>query len=212
MQSSISPTVGLQRCFYHFEISFVLLLISFIVNHNVCKDLVIYDFPKQNPFRDLIPMATQHPVLLNILIANSALNISNASQRSVIRPSPPSFWSRATTRTIPQSQISSSGQSSRWYKDALIAKQRSLQLLNSALYNIDSTGIDVALGSVLLFTEFELADFGTKDWRPHIHGARALINTVEEPYKLQYSNMSPLRRFLISNCVVYVSVLVSALV
>jgi len=45
----------------------------------------------------------------------------------------------------------------------LIAKQRALRLLNSVLHDVDFTGIDVVLASVLLFTEFELADFGTKD-------------------------------------------------
>ena len=93
-----------------------------------------------------------------------------------------------------------------WYKDALKAKQRALELLNSVLNNVDSTGIDVALGSVLLFTEFELAHFDSKDWRPHIHGARALINSIKESEKLQYANMSSLRCFLISNCIVYVFV------
>jgi hypothetical protein len=171
-----------------------------------------YDFPKQNPFRDLIPIATQHPVLLNIIIANSALNISNASQRIAVRPVSLGLQPRPTTRTIPRLQILSTSQSSSWYRDALIAKQRALRLLNSVLHDVDSTGIDVALVSVLLFTEFELADFGTKDWRLHIHGARALINSVKEPAKLQDSNMSSLRRFLISNCLVYVFVRILALI
>ena len=190
----------------------MVLLIHFIVNRNVCKDLVIYDLPEQNPFRDLIPLATQHAALLNIIIANSALNISNASQRPAVKSFSLSLQPRPTTRTIPQLRISSTSQSSSWYKDALKAKQRALRLLNSVLNDVDSTGIDVALGSVLLFTEFELADFGPKDWRPHMHGARALINSVKEPYKLQYSNMSSLRRCLISNCLVYVFVHIRVLI
>jgi hypothetical protein len=183
-----------------------MLLIHFIVNRSVCKDLVIYDIPHQNPFRDLIPLASQHPVLLNIIIANSALNISNASQRSEARPFSLSVQSRSTMRAVPQLRDSPTSQSSIWYKDALIAKYRALRLLNSVLNDVNSTGIDVALGSVLLFTEFELADLGTNDWRLHMHGARALINSVKDTYKLQYSNMSTLRRCLISNCLVYVFV------
>lgn len=179
-----------------------MLLIHFIVNHNVCKDLVIYDSPKQNPFRDLILLTTQHAVLLNIIIANSALNMSNASQRSAVGSFSLGLQPRPTTRTILQLRSSSTSQSFSWYQDALIAKQRALRFLNSVLNNVNSTSIDVALGSVLLFTEFELADFGTKDWRLHVHGARALINYVKETYKLHYSNMSSLRRCLISNCLV----------
>ena len=168
----------------------------------MCKDLVIYDLPKQNPFRDLIPLATQHPVLLNIIIANSALNISNASQQSTGESFPLGLRPQPLTRKVPQLRISSTNQLSSWYRDALIAKQRALKSLNSVLNDVNSTGIDVALGSVLLFTEFELADSGTKDWRMHMQGARALINSVKETYRLEYSRLSSLRRCLISNCLV----------
>ncbi|RDW63302.1 hypothetical protein BP6252_10847 [Coleophoma cylindrospora] len=172
-------------------------------NHNVCKDFVIYDLPQQNPFRDLIPLATQHPVLLNIIIANSALNMANASQQSTARAFSLSPQLGPNPSTIPQLRFSPTSQSSGWYKDALVAKHRALRFLTAVLNDVDSTGIDIALGSVLLFTEFELADSGIKDWRLHMHGARALINSVKEPYTLQYANMSSLRRRLIANCLVY---------
>ncbi|KUJ21359.1 uncharacterized protein LY89DRAFT_577473 [Mollisia scopiformis] len=170
-------------------------------NSKVCKDLVIYDLPKQNPFRDLIPLATQHPALLNIIIANSALQLSNASQRSAVMSF--NHQLRLMKGSTPHLQISPTSQSSTWYKDALIAKQRALGSLSSILNDVGSSDIDVTLGTILLFIEFELTDFGTKDWRLHMHGAIALINSMKEPYKLKHSNMSSLRRSLISSCLVY---------
>ncbi|KAF5507251.1 hypothetical protein CGCA056_v013738 [Colletotrichum aenigma] len=43
-------------------------------------DFVLYDTPKDNPFRDLIAMAYQQAILLQAIIASSALHMSNAYQ------------------------------------------------------------------------------------------------------------------------------------
>ncbi|KAI9729240.1 MAG: hypothetical protein M1834_007032 [Cirrosporium novae-zelandiae] len=170
----------------------------------VCKDLVIYDIPNHNPLRDLIPLTKQHAVLLHIIIANSALRLSNIFQRSMLTGVIPSFspHSHPSTPTHYAPLNLSIRQSSNPYKDALIAKQHALRLLNFALHDMHSVDIDVALASVLLI-EFELIDSGKDDWRFHINGARRLIDYLGESYRVEGSTMNPLRSCLVSNCVVY---------
>jgi hypothetical protein len=161
--------------------TFVLLVAS-----HVCKDLVLYDVPKHNPFRELIPLTHHHPVLLQIIIANSALHMSNASQKSLV------LSTKCATRQ-PES-----------YQDALVAKQRALCLLNSALSSIASVNVDVTLAVVLLFIDFELLDTGQENWKHHINGARTIIETLCASSLSTQKEMSPLRSSLISNCLVYV--------
>lgn len=91
------------------------------------------------------------------------------------------------------------------YNDALAAKQRAFHLLNSTLTTMTSVDIDVALAVVLLFIEFELLDSGRNDWKHHINGARTIIERLcGSDISTHSSIISPLRSFLISNCLVYV--------
>ena len=184
--------------------SLILMYARVIVASDVCRDLVLYDIPKHNPFRELVPLTDQHPVLLQIIIANSALHMSNACQKSLVLdttsdpvrnhtglPGSPCLTSSACPR--PDS-----------YNDALAAQQRALYLLKIALTSIASVDIDVTLAVVLLFVEFELIDSGRDNWRYHINGARTIIKTLCGSNISTQTAMSPLRRCLISNCLVYV--------
>lgn len=146
-------------------------------------------------------MTHQYPVLLQVIIANSALHMSNAYHKS-------SFLEATAVgnhSSLPGSQCSSSSaiQPSESYKDALTSKQRALCLLKSALFSMASTNIDVTLAVVLLFIEFELIDSGRDNWRHHINGARTIIETLCGPNMLAQTTLSPLRSCLISNCLVY---------
>ncbi|KAI9742851.1 MAG: hypothetical protein M1818_003580 [Claussenomyces sp. TS43310] len=145
---------------------------------DVCGDFVLYDMPKHNPFRELIPLTHQHPVLLHIIIANSALHMSNACQKSFALDAA-GFPLRHRT-SLPGSPCSSSSamQQLEYHNDALAAKQRALHLLKTALTSISSADIDVTLAVVLLFIEFELIDSGRDNWRYHINGARSIIATL----------------------------------
>ncbi|KAH7274753.1 fungal-specific transcription factor domain-containing protein [Fusarium solani] len=171
---------------------------------DVCRDLVLYDIPKHNPFHELIPMAYQQPMLLQAIIASSALRMSNACQRS--------SSSSSIFTTIASTQSSTSLVSSlsigpymacrpETFHDALRAKQQALCLLKSALEDMASADVDVILAVVLLLIGFELIDSGRGSWIFHINGARMIIE------KLIVSGtetaMSPLRSWLVSNCLVY---------
>ena len=157
-----------------------------MVASHVCKDLVLYDTPKHNHLRELIPLTHHHPILLQIIIANSALHMSNVCQKSLIIN---------TTYTTRQPEP---------YHHALVARQRALCLLKSALTSIASVDVDVTLAVVLLFIEFELIDTGQDNWRHHINGARTIIEMLCTSSISTQKIMSPLCRCLISNCLVYV--------
>ena len=189
------------------SLSYLILIptnIRDIVASHVCKDLVLYDTPKHNRFRDLIPLTHQHPVLFQIIIANSALHMSNACQKSLISGAT-AFPLRHCPNLLGSPCSSSSAvQQPVYYNDALAAKQRALYLLRSALTNLATVDIDVILAVVLLFVEFELIDSGRDNWRYHINGARAIIEALcGSNISLQIVE-SPLRSFLIANWVVFV--------
>ncbi len=172
------------------------------VANEVCKDLVIYDVPNHNPFYDLIPLTKQHEVLLHIIIANSALHMSNASQQLLISDTTAFPLKYCPNKLGSTSLGSSTIQRPKLYQDALTAKQRALRLLNSALNDMASADIDVTLAAVLLFIEFELIDSGKDNWRSHINGARTLIDMLGGSNESARTTMSPLRSCLISNCLV----------
>lgn len=185
-----------------FTQSLILINVYIIVASDVCRDLVLYDIPKHNPFRELIPLTYQHPVLLQIIIANSALHMSNACQKSLVLDTT-AFALRHRTGLLCSPSLSSSAvQRPESYHDALVAKQRALYLLKSALTSIASVDIDVTLAVVLLFIEFELIDSGRDNWRYHIDGARAVIERLCGTHMSTRTAMSPLRSCLISNCLV----------
>lgn len=160
----------------------ILINMSLIVASHVCKDLVLYDAPAHNAFRDLIPLTHHYPALLQIIIANSALHMSNACQKSPL--------------------MSSVMQQRAPYNDALLAKQRALHLLQNAISAIALMDVDVTLAVVLLFIELELIDSGRDEWRYHIDGARTIINRLCASEMSVQTAMSPLRSCLISNCLV----------
>ncbi|KAL9620364.1 MAG: hypothetical protein Q9160_005064 [Pyrenula sp. 1 TL-2023] len=160
---------------------------------DVCRDLVLYDIPKYNPFRELIPLTHRYPVLLQIIIANSALHMSNACQKPLILDT--IAFPVCHRTSLPGSPRSSSSvvQQPGFYHDALAAKQQALYLLKSALNTIATADTDVILAVVLLFVEFELLDTGRDNWRHHINGARTIIETLYGSNISMQGAMSPLR-------------------
>ncbi|KAF2489033.1 hypothetical protein BU16DRAFT_496889, partial [Lophium mytilinum] len=170
---------------------------------DVCRDLVLYDIPENNPFRELIPLTHKHPVLLQIIIANSALHMSNACQKS--SASDTAAFPLGPRTSLLGSPCSSSSviRQTTSYNDALAAKQQALRLLASALTSIASVDTDVILAVVLLFIECELIDSGRDNWRYHTNGAKTIIERVCGPNVSTQTAMSPLRSCLISNCLVF---------
>ncbi|KAF5680228.1 fungal transcriptional regulator [Fusarium denticulatum] len=165
---------------------------------DVCKDFVLYDTPKHNPFRQLIPMAHHQPMLLQAIIASSALHMSNASSI---------FTTPASTENSPELVGSLSiGHTTSYpesFHDALRSKQQALGLLNSAIGNLASANVDTILAAVLLLVGFELIDSGRDNWKCHINGARMIIQNLIVSGSVKGTSFSPLRSWLVSNCLVY---------
>lgn len=158
----------------------------------VCRDFVVYDSSEHNPFRDVIPLTQKHPILLQIIIANSAIHMHNASQPFLISGSP-------DDRQLLDSRRYESGN---LYYDALTAKQRALTMLRQLLAQKTSTHIDVTLAVIIMFVNLELMDAGAADWIHHINGGRKIIEALCKPEQLQNTTASPLRRFLVTNWMV----------
>ncbi|KAF5013964.1 hypothetical protein FDECE_52 [Fusarium decemcellulare] len=89
------------------------------------------------------------------------------------------------------------------FHDALRAKQQALCLLKSALEDMASADVDVILAVVLLLIGFDLIDSGRGSWIFHINGARTIIEKLIASTPATEAPLSPLRSWLMSNCLVY---------
>ncbi|WPB05603.1 uncharacterized protein RHO25_010256 [Cercospora beticola] len=125
-------------------------------------------------------MAAAYPSLLHIMIANAALHMSMMGKRDRV----PAFTAHHVV--------------------ALAAKQHALEALNEALSHMSLADIDAILGIVLLFVEFDLISSGSNDWRQHVHSTCPLVKMIYEPGN-SGTTMTPLRRCLVSHCLVYPS-------
>lgn len=175
------------------------------VASDVCKDLILYDNPTENQFRQLVPIALDHPVLLQIIIATSAIRMSHASQKlghsHAMTVSTEAVYQSTTSTPIQHQDFVAH---SEIRSHALVAKYKALNLLQSALSNVTPMDLDVILAVILLFVEFELLNSGRDDWIHHIDGARKIIEKLCGSNVIPARTMSPLRRCLVSNCLVYV--------
>lgn len=141
---------------------------------------------------------------MRIIVANSALHMSNASQKLTFLDKVTSNNNYNVGTVISQDFGSSVIQRSRSYDDALVAKQSALHHLTHLISDIKLADIDVTLAAVLLFVEFELIDSGRENWKHHIAGARTVIKILNQSKTMVHATMSPLRSYLLSNCLVYV--------
>lgn len=171
-----------------------------LVASNVCPDLVLYDAPYSNPFRTLIPLTPYYPCLFQIIIATSALHMSNASKGNLAASSINSTYGESEYSLVLKSFKFSSENHGDY---ALKAKHQALGLLNLAINNMRPEDLDGILATVLLFVQFEIMDSGQNLWKDHIRGAKALIGMVFRSESNSSEPMSTLRRCLVSNCLVY---------
>ena len=172
------------------------------VASDVCKELILYDSPKENQFRELIPLAHDYPMLLEIIIATSAMRLSHASQKSAWSHAATGLTCDSTNPTACQHQYSAAYSQARSH--ALVAKFKALKFLQSALSGEVPIDLDVVLAVVLLFVEFELLESGRDDWIHHIDGARKIIEKLCGSNLVTARSMSPLRKCLVSNCLMCV--------
>ncbi|KAG6982513.1 hypothetical protein BFJ63_vAg9879 [Fusarium oxysporum f. sp. narcissi] len=136
----------------------------------------------RNPYLNLLQLTNEHSFLQQIIIAVSASHMCNLS-RSWLGPN--SYEREEAPKKL--------------LMDALVAKQKGLQMMPDALRNIDTIGADVILATVLFLINSELIESGWQSWRPHLEGAKKLLNMIE-PYT---GSDTTLRDYIVADCYVY---------
>lgn len=80
-------------------------------------------------------------------------------------------------------------------RDALVSKHKALQLMHSALQNVDAVGVDIVLAAALFFVNVELIESGKHGWRAHLEGAGGIMSYLPDPAE---SN-DALREYMLSD-------------
>jgi hypothetical protein len=132
----------------------------------VARDLVLFDRVSDNPYRHLLPAATQHPALLNGMLAVAARHHSNLCGTPV-------------TKHLHYKGLSFSYLS------------RDLQRLGTKGILTEPT-----LAVVMLFIFFETLDSGLDTWKIHLRGARRLIQECLEMESLPEGTSAMLKIFM----------------
>ncbi|KAI5463503.1 fungal-specific transcription factor domain-containing protein [Mariannaea sp. PMI_226] len=166
----------------------------------VCKDLVVRDTPESNPFRELLPLTQYHPLLLQILIATSAIHWSNIFRAHHTIPAgitdPGGYITTLRTKDLVTRQA---------LIDALTAKQKAMSHLRGVLDTLDPAGSDVALAALHFFIKFDLIDLdksGGQSWKAHLEGATSIMRLLG-PDGSGSAASRMLRDRVISDCFIY---------
>ena len=146
------------------------------------------DLPDRNPFRSLVPLTLENPLLQHILVAASAAHMSNHYRPELPPVIDPDMQCMSPT---------SSEASRRALRDALIAKNQALRLMHQEIQTINSSRADVALAAAWLFINVELIESGKHGWRAHLEGAGRLVSLLEPAE----GAISDLRDYVLSDCV-----------
>jgi hypothetical protein len=167
----------------------------------LCEVLVVYDMPGGNPMRDIIPATSAYPLLLQIIVANSAFHVFNITQNPMGQSSYQGEQS-PTVMAYYQAVSRFGGPLKSSYRDALVAKQQALGLLAKSVSSVNTSNIDLILVTILLFVNYALVESGRDKWKVHMDGALKLIKLLGEPPYLQRP-MSRLRQTILSDLLVF---------
>ncbi|KLU85685.1 acriflavine sensitivity control protein acr-2 [Magnaporthiopsis poae ATCC 64411] len=116
----------------------------------VTQDLVVYDTPDRNPFRNLVPLCQRHAFLRHVVVALSAVH-----QVSYLRSRGQPFRAKLL--------------------DALAAKHKAIVLIKDALENLGPHNYGDVLTAVVYLVNFDLVDSGRDSWQAHIVAAGRLM-------------------------------------
>lgn len=159
--------------------------------------MVARDTPGTNPFRDLIPLTRRHPLLLNILVATSALHWANSfspiSALSASVADPAAYLAQLRSKDLVTRQA---------VIDALTAKQRAMGHLRGVLNSLDPAGSEVTLAAMHFFVKFDLIDLergDTRSWQAHFNGASNVLAELTATKPQDVYN-SALRDCVVADC------------
>ena len=159
---------------------------------------MVRDAPESNPFRELIPLTKKHPLLLQILVATSAIHWSN-----IFRP----ITSIPTGLTDPGGYLallrSKDLVSRQALIDALTAKQKAVGHLREVLDTLDPAGSEVVLAAMHFFIRFDLIDLEKNDsmgWQAHLEGACSILALLTPENSGNRGSSRMLRDCVVADC------------
>ncbi|KAK4139884.1 fungal-specific transcription factor domain-containing protein [Dichotomopilus funicola] len=119
----------------------------------VCRDLVSFDQPNDNPFRSIIPPAGAFGFLGAIIVATGAMNMAAMLGRydGLRRPE---------------------------LIDALVAKDRAMSLLRAAVDDLTPASLPMVVAATVFLVNLDLIDSGKGGWQVHIEAATKLMPSL----------------------------------
>ena len=154
-----------------------------LVNENTANDLVLYS-NTQNPYRDLISLVGESPLLANALSATGALHYALLANGD-FSPMPwPSDGPTATgTLLSPQEVekvVTSSRPSSKVYEHFLKLKQRALRQLSRDLCDPVKRNDETTAAAIMVLALMDAIESGDEAWKYHLEGAKKLLNNRQQ--------------------------------
>ncbi|KAK0391383.1 hypothetical protein NLU13_0884 [Sarocladium strictum] len=169
----------------------------------VCLDLVARDRPGENPFRELIPLSKTHPLLLQVLIATSAIHWSNIFRPITSIPNgvsdPGGYFAMLRSKDLVSRQA---------LIDALAAKQKAMGYMREVLGALDPAGSEVVLAAMHFFVRMDLIDVNDANksdrhsWKSHLEGASSIMALLT-PGTVGSASSRLLRDTVIADCFIY---------
>ncbi|KAK8144827.1 hypothetical protein G3M48_005258 [Beauveria asiatica] len=168
--------------------------------NRVCQDLVARDGPITNPFRELIPLTRIHPLLLNIIIATSALHLANSlspkTSLSAAISDPGSYLAQLRSKDLVSHNA---------VIHALTAKQNAFYHLRRVLGTLGFVGSEVTLAAMHFFVKFDLIDLErgeNQSWQKHLKGASNVLALLTAAEPRDATNLK-LRDCVVADCFIY---------
>lgn len=115
----------------------------------------------ENPFRSLIALALEDPILLQSVLALAACHKAN------------------TGRSFHQSEMTTSVETIKAQQDALSFKCRAMKELSGALHEAILHRRDSTVASIFLLIFLDLLESGSDRWNFHLEGAKRLMSAFQ---------------------------------
>ncbi|KAJ5945047.1 hypothetical protein N7516_005215 [Penicillium verrucosum] len=127
-------------------------------NERICKLFIVYDSPR-NPFRSLISLGLNDPVLQKGILALAARHHANTGQ------------------PFHQIQAPTSAGLINANRDALLFKHQAMEALSRVLGDGRIEKSDTTVASIFLLIFLDLLESGSEGWNFHLEGAKSLITS-----------------------------------
>ncbi|KAK3905232.1 fungal-specific transcription factor domain-containing protein [Staphylotrichum tortipilum] len=124
----------------------------------VCKELVSFDQQDGNPFRAMILLAPKYDFIEAVMVAMGAMHLAAWRTRSP-------YSSRTSPELI----------------DALVAKDKAIRLIRSAIETMTPANQPMVLAATVFLVNLDLIDSGKGGWEVHIEAASSLMSSLHNP-------------------------------